>query len=83
MLVTVDGMDTCVRLMQFWKVLAGMLVTLPSVTLLRFVAPENTLLPSVVTELGRLTFVIEVLFAKTPASIVVTPEGTVTEPPEP
>ena len=83
MLVTVEGMDTCVRLMQFWNVLSGMLVTLPSVTLRRFVAPENTLLPSVVTELGRLTFVIEVLFANTPESIVVTPDGTVTDPPEP
>ena len=81
--VTVDGIDTDVRLMQFWKVLAGMLVTLPSVTLLRFVAPEKALLPRVVTEFGSDTLVIDELFANTPESMVVTPSGTCTDPPEP
>lgn len=81
--MTVDGIETDVRLMQFWKVLAGMLVTLPSVTLRRFVAPEKTLLPSVVTEFGRDTFVIDELFANTPESMVVTPSGTWIEPPDP
>lgn len=69
--------------MQFWNVLAGIFVTRPRVTLLRFVAPEKTLLPSVVTEFGRDTFVIDELFANTPESMVVTPSGTCTEPPEP
>ena len=83
MLLTVDGMDTEDRLIQFWKVSAGMLEACPRDAVCRLLHPANRLLPITVTVLGMDTPVRDVLFANTLALMVVTPLGMEILPPAP